>query len=283
MAGLLNSHTLAVESMSERTGGRFEVVRCLGSGTMATVYLCRHRELAGAAVALKVLFPELARDETFCTRFRDELTASYAVSHPNVVRSYEYFRDGDFVGLTMEYVDGGDLSQLMEKGPIPITHCIELLTDIADGLSAVHAAGIIHRDLKAENILITSDGRAKIADFGIARSRSDLNSSDAVVGCIDYVPPEYLEDGTIDFCSDVYAIGLLAYEMITGQLPFEGESLIETMNLRLRGVYTEPKVLNRACPARLSDLVVRAMERDPARRFATAAEMKAELLALKSA
>ena len=151
--------------------GRYEVVKCLGTGSMGMVYACRHRELAGHIVAMKVLFSEVARDEVAAARFRNEIVASYGVSHPHVVRAYEYFRHGDLIAFTMEYIGGGDLAdKISVDDKIPIPETIRMLQQMCSGVQAIHDAGIIHRDLKPENILITAQGDIKITDFGIART-----------------------------------------------------------------------------------------------------------------
>ncbi len=168
--------------------GRYEVVKCLGTGSMGLVYACRHRELAGHLVAMKVLFAEVARDAVAAQRFRNEIVASYGVSHPNVVRAYEYFRDGDLVAFTMEYIGGGDLADRIGLDePLEISEIIRMLCQMCSGVQAIHDAGIIHRDLKPENILITVDGDIKITDFGIARTHTGpkLTEHGGVVGTID--------------------------------------------------------------------------------------------------
>ena len=139
--------------------GRYEVVKCLGAGSMGLVYACRHRELSGHLVAAKVLFTEVAQDKVAAQRFKNEIFASYGVSHPNVVRAYEYIRDGDLIAYTMEFVGGGDLAERLDKPePLPISEIIRLLSQISSGVQAIHDAGIVHRDLKPENIVLNSKG-----------------------------------------------------------------------------------------------------------------------------
>ena len=151
-------------------GQRYEVVRCLGEGSMGLVYACKHTELTGHMVAVKVLFPEVAEDKIAAARFRNEIFASYGVSHPNVVRAYEYLKDGDLIAYTMEYVNGGDLADLLaDTKRLEIKVIVKILSQICAGVQAIHDAGIVHRDLKPENILITEVKDVKIADFGIAR------------------------------------------------------------------------------------------------------------------
>jgi serine/threonine-protein kinase len=260
--------------------GRYEVVKCLGAGSMGLVYACRHRELAGHLVAVKVLFPDVAKDSVAAARFRNEIVASYGVSHPNVVRAYEYFRDGDLVAYTMEFVGGGDLADRLASGDkMPISVIIRYLAQITSGVQAIHEAGIVHRDLKPENILLTQEGDVKITDFGIARTGHGpkLTEHGGVVGTIDYVSPEYLERGQVDARSDIYAIGVLGYEMITGQSPFKGDSVIATMTARLRTDPQQPIQLRPDCPPRLNEIILRAMERNPDIRYQASIDIYKDL------
>ncbi len=266
--------------------GRYEVVKCLGTGSMGMVYACKHKELSGHLVAMKVLFSEVARDEIAAARFRNEIVASYGVSHPNVVRAYEYFRDGDLIAFTMEYIDGGDLAdRIGSDEPMEIEEIVRMLAQMCGGVQAIHDAGIIHRDLKPENILLTNQGDIKITDFGIARTGTGpkLTEHGGVVGTIDYVSPEYLERGEVDARSDIYALGVLAYEMITGEAPFKGKSVIETMTMRLRSDPVPPEKLRPDCPVILSNIVLRMMMRDPDKRYQRASEILRDLQELSGA
>ena len=264
--------------------GRYEVVKCLGTGSMGLVYACRHRELSGLIVAMKVLFSEVARDEVAAARFRNEIVASYGVSHPNVVRAYEYFRDGDLIAFTMEYVGGGDLAdRLSLEEQLPISEIVRFLVQMCAGVQAIHDAGIIHRDLKPENILLTTENNVKITDFGIARTGTGpkLTEHGGVVGTIDYVSPEYLEVGQVDARSDIYALGVLAYEMVTGQSPFQGKSVVETMTIRLKTDPVPPIELRADCPVQLSAIIMRALKRNPEERYQSAKEILSDLGLIK--
>lgn len=261
--------------------GRYEVVKCLGAGSMGMVYACRHRELGGHVVAVKVLYPEVARDRVAAQRFKNEIFASYGVSHPHVVRAYEYLRDGDLIAYTMEFVGGGDLAGKVSDAPngLPIVEIVRLLLEMCAGVQAIHDAGIVHRDLKPENILLTPEGSVRIADFGIARTGygPKLTETGGVVGTLDYVSPEYLVNSQIDFRSDIYALGVLAYEMVTGDLPFMEDTVYSTMTRRLKEDPVPARVVRADCPQILSDIVQRAMVRDPEQRFQTASEIFDEL------
>jgi len=264
--------------------GRYEVVKCLGAGSMGLVYACRHRELTGHLVAVKVLFPEVAQDKVAAARFRNEIFASYGVSHPNVVRAYEYLRDGELVAYTMEYVGGGALSDRLDKGdgPLSIQEVIRLLAQMSLGVQAIHDAGIVHRDLKPENILLTKEGDVKIADFGIARTGHGpkLTEHGGVVGTIDYVSPEYMLNSQVDWRSDIYALGILGYEMLTGDSPFRADSVYATMTKRLKTDAKPPSTVRFDCPRELDAIVLRAMARDPEQRYQSAEEIYRDLVPL---
>jgi serine/threonine protein kinase len=265
--------------------GRYEVIKCLGSGNMGLVYACRHRELSGHTVAVKVLFPEVAQDKIAAARFRNEIFASYGVSHPNVVRAYEYLREGELLAYTMEYVSGGDLADRLgnREKLIPITEVIRILLEMSAGLQAIHDAGIVHRDMKPENILLTKDGHVKIADFGIARTGTGprLTEHGGVVGTIEYVSPEYMLNSQVDWRSDIYALGIIGYEMITGEAAFQGESVYATMTKKLKVDPEPPSNKRRECPVAFDKIILKAMTRDPEKRYQSAAEIFQDLQALE--
>jgi serine/threonine protein kinase len=257
-------------------GGKYEVVKCLGAGSMGMVYACRHRDLQGQLVAAKVLFHEVASDKVAAARFKNEILASYGVSHPNVVRAYEYIRDGELIAYTMEFIGGGDLADRMSRTePITIVDSLRLLSQMAAGVQAIHDAGIVHRDLKPENILLTNEGTVKIADFGIARKRNGpkLTEHGGVVGTIEYVSPEYMLRSQVDWRSDIYALGILAYELVTGDAPFKGESAYASISKRLQSDPEPPSSRRSECPARLDAVILKALERDPEQRYQSATEM----------
>lgn len=270
-------------------GGRCRVLRCLGMGSMGYVYACEHRSLPGMTVAMKVLFSEISNDHVAISRFRNEIVAAYGVSHPHVVRAFEYFRDGDLAAYTMEYVNGGDLSRiLLSHHKLELKESVKLLCQLASGMGAIHDANIVHRDLKPENILLTDSHDVKIADFGIVRRDHwrMITDNGGVLGTLDYVSPEYLEKGEVDARSDIFAFGVIAYELITGHSPFESlrdKNFVEAVAIRIRFSPTPASVLNPNCPEALNALIMRALERDPAARFKSAEELLNSLLALSPA
>jgi eukaryotic-like serine/threonine-protein kinase len=258
-------------------GGHYEIINYLGEGAMGQVYLAQHTELQGHKVALKVLFPEFAEDKTYSERFKNEIFASYGVFHPNVVRAYEYMREGEMVAFSMEYIDGGDLSMILDDNPqgLPVEQIINLIMQICAGLAAIHETGIIHRDLKPENILIRKDGLVKIADFGIARveTKSNLTEHGSVVGTLNYVSPEYLIESKVDWRSDIYALGVLGYEMLTGHLPWAEGSIYTSMTQRLNADPVSPSEVRSDIPAELEAIVMKAMHRDINQRYQSAADI----------
>jgi serine/threonine protein kinase len=256
--------------------GKYEILRCLGAGSMGMVYAVKHLELQGRVLAMKVLFSDVAKDEVQAARFKNEIVASYEVNHPNVVRAYDYFRENAMIAYTMEYVSGGDLAdRLAEDELLSIDEILFMLRQMASGVQAIHEAGIIHRDLKPENILLSEQGDVKITDFGIARNLKGPRLTDhgGIVGTFAYVAPEYLEHGKIDVRSDIYSLGVLAYEMITGEPPYSAKNVVEEMHLRLTTDPAPPKQLRKSCPEKLSDAILQALSRDPSTRFSSAREL----------
>jgi serine/threonine-protein kinase len=233
---------------------------------------------------MKVLFPEIAQDRVAAARFRNEISASYGVSHPHVIRAYEYVRDGDLVAYTMEYVGGGDLAERLGRTDeiIPIPECVRIFAQMCSGVQAIHDAGIVHRDLKPENIFLTKDNTVKIGDFGIARAGSGprLTEHGGVVGTIEYVSPEYMLNSQVDWRSDIYAMGILAFEMVTREAPFTGDTVYAKMTKRLRNDPPPPSQFRPECPKELDKIILRAMARNPDERFQSAAEILFELQAL---
>lgn len=264
--------------------GKYEVIQCLGSGSMGVVYSARVSGLASSKsiVALKVLYPEVAKNPVLSARFRNEVLVAYGVNHANVVKAYEYIREKDLIAYSMEYVDGGDLADRLAKwstGSIPYSLGLKWLWQMASGLQAIHEQGIVHRDLKPENILLTSDDQVKITDFGIAKTNQGprLTEHGGVVGTLNYVSPEYILHGTVDFRSDIYALGLLAFEMFTGQQPFSGGSVFDMMTTRIKLDPPNPRDLNPQIHQELADIILKCLQRDPSKRYQNMSEILLEL------
>lgn len=259
---------------------RYEVLSCLGRGSSGAVYQCRLISFPSECVVVKVLNKELVSDETAIKRFRNEIVACYGINHPNVVKPYEIIRNGDLVAYSMEYVDGGDLAQYMsDHRPISIPVALWFLTQVASGLEAIHASGVVHRDLKPENVLLTNAGEVKICDFGTARLTEGprLTQHGGVLGSVNYLSPEYVEKNILDERSDIYALGVLAYELITGDLPYHGESIFQTLSLKLTEDPVPANERRITCPEILARVIAQMLSRDPDERFGSAAEVLSAL------
>lgn len=267
--------------MAQVLAKRYEVIQCLGSGGMGMVFVCKDLSQPDTpTVVVKMLYADMLGDRETVLRFRNEVSSAKQVSHPNVVKILDVVQEDALELYAMEYLDGGDLATYMAKhSPLPIPTIVSILTQMCAGVQALHEAGIIHRDLKPENVLLSASLAAKIADFGIARTQGGprLTAHGGVVGTIDYISPEYLEHGQIDNRSDIFAIGALGYEMVTGKNPFAAKSVLESMTLRLRKPPTNPNTIRSDCPPALGEILLKALARDPAARYQTAAAMAEDL------
>jgi tetratricopeptide (TPR) repeat protein/TolB-like protein len=260
-------------------GGRYEIVTLAGAGAMGIVYKAHDREL-GVDVALKVLRSDLATDPRFVERFRRELLLARQVVHRNVVRIHDIGESDGVRFLTMTYVEGESLLELLERdGPIEAERATVIVQQLADALQHAHDAGVVHRDLKPGNILIGADGSPYITDFGVARSagRSELTRAGAVVGTPDYLSPEQVAGEPVDHRSDIYALGIVFYEMLTGKLPFPGESQGEILAHRLTGRVRDVRHTGRHVPRHVRAAITRSLERRPSRRYQQARELAADL------
>ena len=261
--------------------GRYRVGSRLARGGMATVYEA-HDSRLDRVVALKVMHPSLADDDEFVSRFIREAHSAARLSHPNVVAVYDQGADQGHVFLVMELVRGRTLRDLMrEHGHLSPRQALEVLEPVLAALGAAHAAGIVHRDVKPENVLISDDGRIKVADFGLARAvtghTSHTTASGVLMGTVAYLSPEQVERGVADPRSDVYAAGILLYEMLTGLKPYDGETAIQVAYRHVHDDVPPPSLLVPSTPAELDALVAHATDRDPDARPADARRMLAEV------
>ncbi|MGH9346714.1 MAG: serine/threonine-protein kinase, partial [Vicinamibacterales bacterium] len=217
--------------------GRYRILAMRGQGGMGVVYKARDEELS-LDVGLKVLQPELAADAEGVQRFRRELILARQVTHPNVVRIHDIGESDGVRFLTMDFVEGRSLLEILQvEGTLPAERAVQIACQLGEALQRAHDAGIIHRDLKPGNVLVADDGTACITDFGVARSLSGerLTRAGAVVGTLDYVSPEQIGGGAVDGRSDLYSLGLLLCEMVTGRLPHQGGTPVESAARRLAG------------------------------------------------
>jgi eukaryotic-like serine/threonine-protein kinase len=263
-------------------GRRFEVLSQLGAGGMGTVYRARDREL-DEVVALKVLNPEVARSEAWIARFRREVKLARRVTHPNVARTYELGEHEGIRFLTMELVSGESLAGLLARhGRLDLSRALPILTCACDALAAAHAAGVVHRDIKPDNVLVARDGRIVVTDFGIAASADEPGAatrSGLIVGTPGYMAPEQVEGGEVGPAADLYALGVLAFELVTGQLPFEGSTAMALATARLLREPPDPCAIAPSLSRAAGQVILRALSRRPEGRFASALELKAALVA----
>ncbi len=259
--------------------GRYRIETTLGMGGMGVVYRARDEEL-GAEVAVKVLRPDLGQGPEWLVRFRREILLAREVTHRNVVRIHDIGEDQGLRFLTMSYVAGRSLQDVLgAESRLPVERALPIVRQVADALAAAHQAGVVHRDLKPANILLDVDDTAYISDFGVARSLQGggPTRTGVVVGTPDYLAPEQVAGDPADHRSDIYALGLLLHEMLTGELPFAGDSQAERLAQRLSGRVRDVSESGVRVPAWVRGLIRRCLERDPARRYQTAQEVLADL------
>lgn len=280
----LDTKELVSLSPGSIIGGRYQIIRCLGIGSMGMVYLARTVSGGTPLCAIKVLSPSDTHTgsyQNFLARFRNEVQAARRVRHPNVVQIYDCIDDELITACAMEYVGGGDLSQLIRKraAAFPVGEAIRLMREMCAGVEAIHRAGIIHRDIKPANMLLSEQGQIKISDFGLARTDESpkLTARGGVAGTIQYLSPQYLEGGEVSALGDIYALGTIAYELVTGVMPYAGVSVFQLIELKVSSDPVPPQQINPDCPMELSHAIMRALSRDPKARFQTAMEFAAAL------
>ena len=260
-------------------GGRYEILQMLGEGGMGAVYKARDREL-DRFVALKLIRPELAANPSILARFKQELLLSREVTHRNVIRIYD-LGDADGVKfITMEFVEGQDLRSLIqEKKKFPPEEAVELMQQVCRALEAAHTLGIIHRDLKPQNIMRDQTGRILVMDFGLARmvEGDGMTQTGALVGTMEYMSPEQALGKDLDQRSDLYSMGLILYELLTGKMPFKAESAVASLIKRNQEQATPVSDHDQTIPRALSNIVAKCLERDPALRYQTAGEFLQDL------
>src|SRR5438876_8876768 len=258
--------------------GRYRVVRKLGTGGMANVYLAEDLEL-GRRVALKMLDDRHAQDEQFVERFRREAKNAAGLSHPNIVSIYDRGQAEGTYYIAMEYLEGRTLKELLvARGPTPLAVAIDYARQILAAIGFAHRNGIVHRDIKPHNVVVDADGRLKVTDFGIARSgASQMTEVGSIIGTAQYLSPEQARGAPVDQRSDVYSVGIVLYEMLTGKVPFTGDTPLEIAMKHLSEVPSPPSELRPDVPDDLDLVVLRALAKDPEDRYQTAEEMNADL------
>ena len=268
--------TLADPLTGRLLDGRYAVTARIARGGMATVYQATDTRL-DREVALKVMHADLARDEEFVRRFVGEAKSVARLSHQNVVAVFDQGADGPLLYLVMEYVPGRTLKEVLaDNGRFSPPTALEIMTAVLDGLAAAHASGIVHRDVKPENVLVTADGRVKVADFGLARAQSAAGHTRAglLIGTVGYVPPEQVTGGSTGPRGDVYSAGVMLFELLTGRPPFTGDTPLSVAYQHVNSGVPAPSALVPGIPAAADQLVLSATSRDPAQRPADAGEFR---------
>src|SRR5436305_5464200 len=258
--------------------GRYRIIRKLGAGGMANVYLAEDQEL-GRRVAIKILDDRHAADDSFVERFRREAKNAAGLSHPNIVSIYDRGEAEGTYYIAMEFLEGRSLKELIvSRGPAPIKVAIDYARQILAALGAAHKQGIVHRDIKPHNVLVGPQGRLKVTDFGIARSgASQMTEVGSIIGTAQYLSPEQARGAPVDQTSDLYSAGVVLYEMLTGQVPFTGDTPLEIAMKHLSEIPRPPSELRPEVPHDLDSVVLRALAKDPAELYQSAEEMDADL------
>jgi eukaryotic-like serine/threonine-protein kinase len=262
-------------------GGRYEILGVLGQGGMGAVYKARDREL-DRLIALKVIRPELANDPAILLRFKQELILSRNITHKNVVRIFDLGEADGIRFISMEYVDGEDLRTILRRdGKLVTKDAISVVEQVCRALDCAHTEGVIHRDLKPQNIMRDKYGRIVVMDFGLARSLGDsgLTQTGAIVGTIEYMSPEQAMGSTLDQRSDIFSVGLIFYELLTGKAPYEADTAIASLMKRTREEARSASDVDATVPRSLSAIVSRCLEREPANRYHSAVELLQQLVA----
>ena len=260
-------------------GNRYEIIEKIGSGGMATVYRAKDLVLK-RFVAVKILRDEYTTDNEFIKRFNTEAESAASLTHPNIVSVYDVGKEGSLYYIVMELIKGKTLKEIIiEDGRMGWKWSVKIAKQIASALEIAHRNNIVHRDIKPHNIIITEDGVAKVTDFGIAKavSNSTITAFGTTIGSVHYFSPEHARGGYTDAKSDLYSLGVVIYEMVTGKVPFDADTPVSVALKHMQEKPVEPKELNPAIPQSLNDLIMKAMEKEPSMRYNTATEMIRDL------
>ena len=264
----------------QKINERYEIIKSIGEGGMANVYLA-HDIILDRDVAIKVLRGDLAGDEKFVRRFQREALSASSLSHPNIVEMYDVGEDNGTYYIVMEYVPGMTLKQLIKKrGSISLSEAIDIMLQITDGIKEAHDSYIIHRDLKPQNILIKDNGEIKITDFGIAMAlnSTQLTQTNSVMGSVHYLPPEQASGKGATIKSDIYSMGILFYELLTGKLPFKGENAVEIALKHMKSDFPSIREENDSIPQSVENIILKATAKNPKNRYETVSRMHDDLL-----
>lgn len=271
---------LALEP-GDNLGPRYQIEALLGKGGMGLVYKARDLEL-GRTVALKLVRPDLIADERAMQRFKQELLLSSKISHKNILRIHDLAEVDGLKLISMAYVEGEDLYHLLQReGRLPVEKAVDLARQLCAALGAAHSEGVVHRDLKPHNVMIDREGNALVADFGLAKSlepgSAEMTQTGQLLGTPRYMSPEQVQGRPVDARTDIYALGLILYEAVTGDIPFNSESFSQMMLARIKGKARNPRELNPDIPDYFARIILRCLEPDPNRRYASAREILLDL------
>ena len=264
----------------QKINDRYEVIRSIGEGGMANVYL-GYDTILDRNVAIKVLRGDLSNDEKFVRRFQREALSASSLAHPNIVEMYDVGEDDGLYYIVMEYIEGKTLKQLLKKrGTLTLSEAIDIMSQLTDGMAHAHDSYIIHRDLKPQNIMIKDDGQIKITDFGIAMAlnSTQLTQTNSVMGSVHYLPPEQASGKGCTIKSDIYSMGIIFYELLSGSLPFKGDNAVEIALKHMREPLPSLREENSAIPQSIENIVKKATAKNPKNRYDSARSMHEDLL-----
>ena len=267
-------------SKGQKINNRYEIIKSIGEGGMANVYLANDKIL-DRKVAVKVLRGDLSSDEKFIRRFQREALSVSNLSHPNIVEVYDVGEEDGEYYIVMEYIDGKTLKQLLKKREyLTLTEVIDIMTQLTDGIAHAHESYIIHRDIKPQNIMIEDDGRIKITDFGIAMAlnATQLTQTNSVMGSVHYLPPEQASGKGATVKSDIYSMGILMYELLTGTVPFKGDNAVEIALKHMKDNLPSLREFNPSIPQSVENILLKATAKNPRNRYDSAKEMHEDLL-----
>lgn len=261
--------------IGKKLDGRYDIIECVGTGGMASVYRAKDIR-TGNTVAIKILHDEYLKNTEICQRFRNESKAISLLNHKNIIKVYDVCDYDHLHYIVMEYIDGVTLKEYMQQqGVLKWREAVHFTTQILRGLQHAHSKGIVHRDVKPQNIMLLSNGDIKVTDFGIARfdgSERDLDTNKAI-GSVHYISPEQASGSRTDSRSDIYSVGVILYEMCTGRLPFDGKDTVSVAVMHLQADPRMPREINPAIPEGLEEIIMQAMQKDPVNRYQNAADM----------
>ena len=256
---------------------RYEILELIGSGGMSDVYKAKCHKL-NRYVAIKVLKEEFSSDEGFVSKFKMEAQAAACLSHPNIVSIYDVVDEGKLHYIVMELIEGITLkSYIAQKRRLDVKEAVSISIQVAQGIAAAHSRNIVHRDIKPQNIIISKDGKVKVADFGIARAATSQTITVSAVGSVHYISPEQARGGYSDARSDIYSFGITMYEMVTGRVPFEGDNTVTVALAHLEEPITRPSVYNPQIPVSLENIILKCTEKKPEHRYRSVEEVIADL------